>query len=204
LAGIVGISVPVFLFWDGLGTALWVGSGIGLGYFFSGQLEEAVLYMSHTGTVIAVIASVAVVSYVMWKLARRYRLAHRVMRVTMAQVAHKLEKDEPVLFVDVRGLEETRQAPGIPQALLIPVAELERRYMELPMDRDLVLYCACPQDAASAQAAMSLRKKGFKRVWPLAGGLEAWRAWQIAQPPSVILPDRFAPEYVSSGEMALH
>jgi membrane protein DedA with SNARE-associated domain/rhodanese-related sulfurtransferase len=203
LAGIVGISVPLFLFWDGLGTALWVGSGIGLGYFFSGQLEEAVQYMSHAGAVLAALASVAVVSYILWKLARRYRLAHRVMRVTMLQVAQKLEKDEPILFVDVRGLEEARQDPGIPQAMLIPFAELERRYPELPVDRDLILYCTCPQDAGSAQAAMSLRKKGFNRAWPLAGGLDAWRAWQVAQAPAIILPDRLEAEYLSSAELAL-
>ena len=203
LAGIVGISVPMFLLWDGLGTVLWVGSGIGLGYFFSGQLEEAVAYLSHAGTVIAALASFAVASYVAWKLARRYHLAHRVKRMTMEQVARKLDNDEPVVFVDVRALEDVRQTPGIPEALVIPAGEMIRRYAELPVDRDLVLYCACPHDAASAQAASVLRKKGLNRVWPLAGGLEAWRAWQAAQAPSIIVPDRFPTEYAPSGEMVL-
>jgi rhodanese-related sulfurtransferase len=54
--------------------------------------------------------------------------------------------------------------------------ELASRYHELPRDREVVLYCSCPQDAASAQATLLLRKKGFERVWPLAGGIEAWRA----------------------------
>jgi rhodanese-related sulfurtransferase len=40
----------------------------------------------------------------------------------------------------------------------------------------LVLYCACPADAASAQGVMLLQRKGFSRAWPLAGGLHAWRA----------------------------
>ena len=39
----------------------------------------------------------------------------------------------------------------------------------------MILYCGCPKDAASIQAAWRLRKKGFTRVWPLAGGIEAWR-----------------------------
>jgi len=204
LAGIVGISVPVFLVWDGLGTVLWVGSGIGLGYFFSGQLEDAIAYLSHAGTVIAALAAVAVASYVGWKLLRRYHLAHRVMRVTMEQVARKLDKDESVVFVDVRALEDARQDPGIPQALLIPAGDMARRYAELPVDRDLVLYCACPHDTASAQAATVLRKKGLNRVWPLAGGLDAWRAWQVPQAPSIILPDRIHTEYAPSEEMVLH
>jgi rhodanese-related sulfurtransferase len=40
----------------------------------------------------------------------------------------------------------------------------------------MILYCGCPKDAASIQAAWKLREKGFTRVWPLAGGIEAWRA----------------------------
>jgi len=204
LAGIVGISVPVFLFWDGLGTALWVGSGVGMGYVFSGQFEEAVGYMSHAGTVIGVVASILVGSYVTWKLARRYHLAHRIPRVTMEEVAQKLERDEPVAFIDVRVLEETTQDPGIPEARLIPAADLAERYAELPADRDLVLYCACPHDAASAQAAMWLRKKGFVRVWPLAGGLGAWRAWQLAQA-GPIIPTRPADGVlVATGDIAVH
>ena len=204
LAGIVGIGVPVFLFWDGLGTALWVGSGIGVGYFFSGQLEDAVVYMSHAGTVIGGLAATAVGSYVTWKLARRYHRAQRVMRVTMTQVQQKLDREEPVVFVDVRAAEDVRQDPGIPEALLIPAGDLARRYAELPVDRDLVLYCACPGDAASAHAAMALRKKGLDRVWVLAGGLEAWRIWQLAQAPPIILPDQLTPDYAPSVEMAVH
>jgi membrane protein DedA with SNARE-associated domain/rhodanese-related sulfurtransferase len=181
LAGIVGVSVPVFLVWDGLGTALWVGSSVGVGYVFSGQFEKAVGYVAHVGTVTAFVASAVVASYMIWKLARRYHLSQRVSRVTMEQVAQKLERDESVVFVDVRALEDAMYDPGIPEAVLIPGADLARRYAELPADRDLVLYCACPYDAASAQAAMWLRKNGYTRVWPLAGGLGAWRAWHLAQ-----------------------
>jgi membrane protein DedA with SNARE-associated domain/rhodanese-related sulfurtransferase len=181
LAGIVGVSVPVFLVWDGLGTALWVGSSVGIGYAFSEQFEEALAYMAHAGTLIAFVASAVVASYVTWKLARRYYLVHRVPRVTMDQVTQQFGSEESVVFVDVRALQDAVHDPGIPEALLIPAGDLARRYTELPVDRDLVLYCACPYDAASAQAALWLRKKGYPRVWPLAGGLGAWRAWHLAQ-----------------------
>ena len=36
LAGIVGLSVPQYLLFNGLGTLLWVGTGLGLGLAFSG------------------------------------------------------------------------------------------------------------------------------------------------------------------------
>src|SRR5215471_4642922 len=43
LAGIVGLTVRQYLLFNGLGTLLWVGLGIGLGMAFSDQLEQALL-----------------------------------------------------------------------------------------------------------------------------------------------------------------
>jgi len=38
------------------------------------------------------------------------------------------------------------------------------------------VYCDWPNDASAAVVAKKLREQGFKRVRPLAGGLEAWQA----------------------------
>jgi rhodanese-related sulfurtransferase len=53
-------------------------------------------------------------------------------------------------------------------------AELEERHGELPRDRDVVLYCTCPNQATSARAAMRLHRRGFKHVRPLLGGFQTW------------------------------
>ncbi len=37
-------------------------------------------------------------------------------------------------------------------------------------------HCDCPNDASAALMAKTLKAQGFKRVRPLAGGLDAWRA----------------------------
>lgn len=39
LAGIVGLGMPQYLLYNGMGTMLWVGSGIGLGMMFSDHLD---------------------------------------------------------------------------------------------------------------------------------------------------------------------
>lgn len=44
----------------------------------------------------------------------------------------------------------------------------------LPAAKDLVLYCDCPDDAASAAVAQALKAKGFANVKILRGGLKAW------------------------------
>ena len=53
--------------------------------------------------------------------------------------------------------------------------EVERRQQEIPRDRDIILYCSCPNEVSSARMALQLRRKGITRVRPLLGGIDAWR-----------------------------
>jgi len=39
---------------------------------------------------------------------------------------------------------------------------------------EVIVYCACPNEASAAVVAKQLMRAGFKRVRPLAGGIEAW------------------------------
>ncbi|MDQ3713575.1 MAG: hypothetical protein M3388_15315 [Acidobacteriota bacterium] len=54
-------------------------------------------------------------------------------------------------------------------ALRIAIEDLKERHEELPRDRDIILYCTCPNEVTSA--AVKLRRHGIRRVHPLAGGL---------------------------------
>ena len=53
--------------------------------------------------------------------------------------------------------------------------EVERRQQEIPRDRDIILYCSCPNEVSSARAALLLHRRGILRVRPLLGGIDAWR-----------------------------
>ena len=46
--------------------------------------------------------------------------------------------------------------------------------MRVPRDREVVVYCACPNEATAAKVALQLRAQGFRRVRPLGGGIDAW------------------------------
>jgi rhodanese-related sulfurtransferase len=52
--------------------------------------------------------------------------------------------------------------------------EIMQRWAELPADREIVVYCTCPNEATAAKVAGELRKLGVVRVRPLAGGLAEW------------------------------
>lgn len=61
-------------------------------------------------------------------------------------------------------------------SLRLSVDEIEKRHEELPRDREIILYCTCPNEAASASVAIKLHRRGIKSVRPLAGGFTAWTA----------------------------
>jgi rhodanese-related sulfurtransferase len=79
------------------------------------------------------------------------------------------------MIVDLRSPMDMAREAGIPGAQAISSDDLINRYRELPRDKPIVLYCACPQDASSAHTARLLHEKGLPCVWPLAGGIAAWR-----------------------------
>ncbi len=175
LAGIVGLGPVAFFLYDGLGTVLWVGIGLGTGYAFGTAAPAVMAQATQMTPLVAMGAAGLTFLYIGLKAWRRYEL-RRAPRIAAGEVARRLETGEPLLFVDLRSPEHQREVPGIRGAVSMSLDDLARRATSLPTDRDIVFYCACPADASSVQAAQLLREKGFTRVWPLAGGIEAWRA----------------------------
>jgi rhodanese-related sulfurtransferase len=79
--------------------------------------------------------------------------------------------------VDVRSpTAQALELRRIPGALHVPVLEVERHMGEFARDREIILYCTCPNEASAAQAARLLMNNGFSRVRPLHGGLAEWIA----------------------------
>jgi rhodanese-related sulfurtransferase len=50
------------------------------------------------------------------------------------------------------------------------------RANDFPTDREIVVYCNCPNEVSAARAAATLVAQGLLRARPLAGGLDAWVA----------------------------
>ncbi|SLM47204.1 conserved membrane protein of unknown function [Nitrospira japonica] len=181
LAGIVGLRLSQFLLFNGVGTILWVGSGLGLGYLFADQLERVLALSASVGPTIGMLAVGAAAGYVAWRVLSRYRGDDPVPHVTPRVVREKLRAGERPVIVDLRPLGARREKAGIPGALPMSADEIVAGQRDLPRDRDVILYCDCPGDAGSIAIARVLRSKGHARVWPLAGGIEAWRAMDVEE-----------------------
>jgi membrane protein DedA with SNARE-associated domain len=178
LAGNSGFSTGRFLFFDGAGSVLYVGSFLVVGVVFSRQLEQVLAAVAGLGAgSVAVVAGLAAL-YIGYKYFQRHRLLHelRMARITVDELHQKLEAGENLMILDLRPQTELKENPGLIRgALHMTVDEVELRQQEIPRDRDIILYCSCPNEVSSARVALRLQRKGFSRVRPLLGGIDAWR-----------------------------
>ena len=84
---------------------------------------------------------------------------------------------ENILIFDLRNrLDRNTDPVRIPGAFHVLPEYIEFHPEDIPTDREIVLYCTCPNEATSARVTLKLQRMGLKRAGPLEGGLDAWRA----------------------------
>jgi membrane protein DedA with SNARE-associated domain/rhodanese-related sulfurtransferase len=179
LAGAVRMGFPRFVGFAALGGALWVGAALLVGAMLRAQIERLLPQVAGIGGAAIVIILVLLGAYVLfkWWQRRRFYRALRMARISVAELHEQLSRTPAPLVVDVRSpTAQALELRRIPGALHVPVLEVERNMGEFARDREIILYCTCPNEASAAQAARLLMNNGFSRVRPLHGGLAAWIA----------------------------
>jgi rhodanese-related sulfurtransferase len=167
-----------FLLFDTLGALGWVAACTITGYTFSSELERIATGSAYFGKWLGVVLVAAFAGYILWKFYNRRRFLQKlkIARITPEELKEKLDAGEDVLIVDLRhSLEFEANPETIPGALHVDAAELEEAYEVIPRDREIVLFCACPNEVTAARLALLLRSKGITRIRPLSGGYEGWR-----------------------------
>jgi rhodanese-related sulfurtransferase len=82
-----------------------------------------------------------------------------------------IQKEINLVVLDVRTKVEY-ESGHLPNAILIPVAELQDRLAELDKDKKILVYCQT--GVRSAEASQILVNNGFGSVYNLVGGINAW------------------------------
>src|SRR5437773_4076020 len=178
LAGMSGIRAPRFFFFDGLGSFVYVGSFILVGVLFSHQLEQVIAALSSLGSGALAVVVGLVALYIGYKYFQRRRLLNelKMARITVDELHRMLEAGENPIILDLRSHAALEQDPSLIRgAVHMTVDDVQIRHEEIPRDRDIILYCSCPNEVSSARVALLLRRKGILRVRPLLGGFDAWR-----------------------------
>ena len=98
-----------------------------------------------------------------------------IERITPEELKSKIEKNEPVTIIDARS--KSSYGPSdkkIKGAVRIGEENVAARSKDIPRDKEVVVYCACPDDGTSVRVARQLLELGFKRARALKGGWNAW------------------------------
>jgi len=178
LAGIFHMRVRKFLLYDATGCIIWGLTILGIGYVFSEQIERIAERAERLGGGLAVLAVGSLVAYISWKYIARQRFMRelRIARITPEELKAEIDAGQELVIVDLRhSLDFEADPEKIPGAYRMDAEQLESKNDHLPRDREVVLYCTCPNEATSARLALLLRRQGIKKIRPLQGGLEAWR-----------------------------
>jgi molybdopterin/thiamine biosynthesis adenylyltransferase/rhodanese-related sulfurtransferase len=97
--------------------------------------------------------------------------AESVPEISVTELKRKLDARETFQLLDVREPNEYEIA-RIDGARLIPLGELSRRLGEIRNGGEIVVHCH--SGVRSAHAVQVLQKAGYRNVFNLAGGIEAW------------------------------
>src|SRR5881296_3721777 len=178
LAGSSGVSAARFFSFDGAGSLLYAGSFILVGVLFSHQLEQVIAALASLGSrALAVVLGMAAL-YIGYKYYQRQRLLKelRMTRITADELHQKLQTGENPIILDLRSHAELERDPALIRgARHMTMEEVKLWQHEIPRDRDIILYCSCPNEVSSARTALLLHRNGILRVRPLLGGIDAWR-----------------------------
>ena len=176
MAGAVRLRYWKFMLFDAIGALLWVGVALVLGHIFRDAIVDILETLTSLGKYGLVLVLVALVAYVVSKWWRRRQFIRqlRMDRVTVDELQKMIEEERVGTILDVRSPLTQAASGRIPGARRVDMKKIEEGIVGVARDVEVVVYCACPNEASAVKVAQKLRELGFKRVRPLHGGIDAW------------------------------
>jgi membrane protein DedA with SNARE-associated domain/rhodanese-related sulfurtransferase len=178
VAGQTGMSLGRFLVFDTGGALIWVGALLLGGRFFGDLLNHDPRLLDWVGRFGGALLILGILGFLASRIYRRqtYMKKLRTARLEPQLLKEMLDAGEEVYIVDLRHPLELVPDPfTLPGAHHLSPDALAKRSGEIPLDRDIVLYCTCPSEATAAKTALTLHKLGVDRVRPLRGGFDEWK-----------------------------
>ena len=189
VAGQNGMGFGAFLLYDGIGAVSWVGVAMACGRFFGDLLKRNPSVLDWVGRFSGALLILGVIAFFIGRLIRRRIVLKNLVasRLEPEELKRQLDAGEQVCIIDLRHpLELVPDPYTLPGAVHFSPDAITARHLEIPRDRDVVLYCTCPSAATAAKTAMQLHKLGIERVRPLRGGFDEWK--RLGYPMDAIPP----------------
>jgi membrane protein DedA with SNARE-associated domain/rhodanese-related sulfurtransferase len=181
LAGAIHTRLWLFVLCDAAGALLWTGVAVALGLLFRNAVNDVLDVLEQLGKwgLVTVAAAFAIVIALKWWQRRRFYRQLRMARVSVEELSAMLERGERPAVLDVRPPASQSLSGRIPGAHTVSNDTLEQDFAALDKivpDGEVIVYCACPNEASAALVAKKLLKLGYTHVRPLQGGIDAWIA----------------------------
>jgi membrane protein DedA with SNARE-associated domain/rhodanese-related sulfurtransferase len=176
LSGITGVGFASFVILDGLGSAVYVTVPLVLGRIFHSAVADIIATLARLGEVGIALVVAAFVLYVAvrWVQRRIFIRQLRMDRISVNELGDLIDGGHTPVIFDVRNAAARERDGMIPGAVAAHAVEIDAVLKQYPRDVEVVIYCACPNEATAAVAALHLRRAGYRKIRPLLGGIEAW------------------------------
>lgn len=132
-----------FLLYDSAGALLWSAVYLMLGYLFSEQLETVLAYAARMGSSVLLLVAALFALWIGRKLNQRRRFLKQLdtARITPEELRDRLNAGESLFIVDLRS-RVSEPENLIPGATRISPEDLSARGVEIPRDREIILFCS--------------------------------------------------------------
>ena len=176
MAGVLGVPLWRFVPCDMIGAALWSGVAIALGYIFRNAIDDVLAVLQALGKAGVLVIVIGFVLYVAWKWWQRVRFIRQLKmdRVTVGEVRRMMDEGTIGMVIDVRSPMSQSVTGRIPGAVTVDSDNIKVGLLSVEPGSEVVVYCACPNEATAVKVAKALVQHGFRRVRPLHGGIDAW------------------------------
>jgi membrane protein DedA with SNARE-associated domain len=144
LAGLFRLGLGRFLVLDTLGSALWTGAFLGIGYLFDEQLELIAIPALKLGGWLILLLPGSLGVYILWKYLDRRKSARnpQVERILPEELAQKVSSDGGIVVLDLRhSVEGQEDQDHAPAAIRVSPERVQEHIRNLPKDREIVLFC---------------------------------------------------------------
>jgi membrane protein DedA with SNARE-associated domain/rhodanese-related sulfurtransferase len=178
VAGQNGMGLGKFLFFDCIGSTLWLTALLSGGRLFGDALKRDPSLLNWVGRFSGALLFLGILGFFIMRVYRRRMVLKKLVasRLEPDELKAQLDAGDQVYIVDLRHpLELVAEPFTLPSACHFSPDALAARHLEIPRDRDVVLFCTCPSEATAAKTAMTLHRLGIERVRPLRGGYDEWK-----------------------------
>ena len=160
IAGALKMPVGAFTVASTASAALWVGAAMGVGLIFSREIEVALTWMSNNAPLAATVVGAAFALYIAYKGWQRWRLSRYVdSALDHDRRTARAPRAGAAAVPGSTSARASRTSNGRTSPAQRARPRPGRQRDDFPLDREIVVYCNCPNEAPAKRAAQILLKR---------------------------------------------